>query len=937
MAITVENTYTAAYKKVTSVTLSNVVVPTSSDRAIYVFIAGSTKNNGDVNHVSGITFNGSENFVKVGTGEVQNNKATSSIWKLIAPSDNTIADIVVSFDNNNSNWNGGGIVVEVLSGVHQTTSDDGWTSATGVGTAPSITSNTTTSDDLVHDVMGAGDSVQISVPTDNGEQTTTDFADITNTKLGIAIGHATGDGTTMVFAWTISVSTDWAMAITAIKVAAGGASTEQIFLPTTLRVLAIGQQVFKSTTLRVLVPDNQIFLSTNLRVLVEQQVSLPTQLRVLATQEVFLPTSLDVRVEGNQIFLPSTLLVILTTQLFLPTNLRVNATQEVFLPTNLRVNVTQELSLPSLLRIIVEVQKSLPSTLRVNATVDTSLPTVLRVRVADNQLSLPSTLKVILTSQLSLSTTLRVNVTQQLSLSTLLRVNITQQIFLPSTLRVTLQNETLLPTTLRVKVIGIQLNLPSILRVRVIDIQTSLSSTLRVTIQSQLSLPSTLKVLVTSTLQVTLSSVLRVKIIDNQLSLPSVLRVTLQTSISLPSILRVVAIQQTSLPSVLKVRVADNQLSLSSTLRVILVSQLSLSSTLRVIVTDDTSLPSVMRVRITDQQLSLPSLLKVIALNQVFLPTKLIVRVSELQLSLSSTLQVILGTTVIVPTTIRVNAVGQQVTLSTTLRVNIPPLFTISSIDNDVNCVRKLLVQAGRESIKVREDDILPVFVSGSSFHLYTDFQDIMDVQHIRLVDDLDHTGNNYLEGSTIFDKEGRINIGQTLPDGTEEILITYATRDGLSDEVIQMNIDMAKIYLQTELWRQTMNYSGSSTFEVMAKWTMCSIATYWSILAINSSNAIQSGYNYRIAEFEIQTKLWGEGMIAETLLNKYWERSMSMVKALKLYESNPDAPIYVVNRGNTRVPYNKDPSVFNTMVSMEAVTLHDSYSRMAIILKIYG
>ena len=64
----------------------------------------------------------------------------------------------------------------------------------------------------------------------------------------------------------------------------------------------------------------------------------------------------------------------------------------------------------------------------------------------------------------------------------------------------------------------------------------------------------------------------------------------------------------------------------------------------------------------------------------------------------------------------------------------------------------------------------------------------------------------------------------------------------------------------------------------------------------MNMSNAIQSGFNYRIAEFEIQTKLWGEGMIAETLLKSYWDRAMQMTKALKIFESNPEAPIYVVN-----------------------------------------
>lgn len=264
-------------------------------------------------------------------------------------------------------------------------------------------------------------------------------------------------------------------------------------------------------------------------------------------------------------------------------------------------------------------------------------------------------------------------------------------------------------------------------------------------------------------------------------------------------------------------------------------------------------------------------------------------------------------------------------------------VITIIDNDDDVSTVRKLMAQAGRAVVKVRSDDILPVFVSGSSYHFYTDFQDVMDIQHIRLVSDLDYSGTNFLSGSVIDPKEGRVDMGQSLPVNTVEIMVTYATRDGLDDETIQLNIDMSKVYLQAELWKQTLDYSGSSTYEELAKWTMLSIATYWSILTINSSNAIQSGYNYRIAEFEIQTKLWGEGMIAETLLNKYWERSMNMVKAMKLFESNPDAPIYVVNRANTKVPYNRDVTIFNTITNVDRVRIYDGRSEYAIIMKIVG
>jgi len=259
---------------------------------------------------------------------------------------------------------------------------------------------------------------------------------------------------------------------------------------------------------------------------------------------------------------------------------------------------------------------------------------------------------------------------------------------------------------------------------------------------------------------------------------------------------------------------------------------------------------------------------------------------------------------------------------------------TIVNDQSDVGYVRNLLTQAGRQHIKVRDDDMVSVF---NQMTIYSDFSDLIDVAGIWLPDDLNHSGTNDASGAVVYPKKGTIDLSQAIPIEYRDVLITYATRDGLSDSEIQFNVDIAKDYVQMELWETTLDYSGASTYEGMARTTMLTIGAYFALLAMNNSNAIQSGYNYRIAEFEIQTKLWGEGMIAETLLNKYWERSSKMMNALKLFQSKPDVPIYVVNRSNTQVKYNGDPTIFNTQMSMSTVTQYDSVSRYAIILKILG
>jgi hypothetical protein len=223
MAIVVENTYTAIYKKTTSHDITSVVVPDSTERAIYCFIAGTTKSDGDVKYVSGINWNTSEAFSKVGTGEGQYNSQTASVWRLIAPTNNTTATLTITFDDNNSNWDGGSATVLVLSGVDQTTSDRGWAFAGNVTTNfdPTLTFSTTVTGDITVDCMCLGDAISSGAPTEAGEATTTILADNTNSRHACGSARGAGDGTSVGHGWTPATNNDWAMAGTVIIEAAG--------------------------------------------------------------------------------------------------------------------------------------------------------------------------------------------------------------------------------------------------------------------------------------------------------------------------------------------------------------------------------------------------------------------------------------------------------------------------------------------------------------------------------------------------------------------------------------------------------------------------------------------------------------------------------------------------------------------------------------------
>ncbi len=887
MAVTFENSASAGANGDPSFSYT---AGAGSDRIILAFVSSA-----DGSTINSVTM-GAATFTEIGSVATNTGALEIRVYRLL-DADIPAGSQTVTADN--SVMARTCLNILEFNGVNQTTPiQTDATEQADAGTAANVTV-TSAVDNIV--VAGFAYPASATISPASGEtESPTPETDSGGNANKMGTYYLVGETTAEMDA-TISASVDWIGRGISLA-AAAGATEVQIFLPTQLRVL-VTQEIFLPTTLKVRVEGNQIFKPTTLKVRVlGTQIFLPTQLKiVLLGQQVFLPTVLKVRVEGTQIFLPSQLKVILTTQLFLPTTLRVLVTQQIFLPTNLKVRVLgQQKFLPTALKVRVEGNQIF-------------LPSQLSVVLFGQKIFLPTQLRVLVTQQTFLPTTLRVTVQTQIFLPTTLRVNATQQVFLPTNLKVrVLGTQIFLPTNLRVRV-GNEIFLPTTLKVRVEGNQKFLPTNLRVLLISQIFLPTQLRVVVIVTTQIFLPTQLKVRILGQQVSLPTNLKVrTLANQLVMPSSLRVVVSTQKSMPTNLKVRVIGNQLNI----------------------------PSTLRIKVVGQQVFLPTQLRVFLQFQIFLPTNLKVRVEGNQIFLPTTLRVILftGNQIFLPTTLKVRAIGQQVTLPTQLRVDVPPLFSISIDDDDVNCVRKLMAQAGREAIVVHQDDIVPVFnVSGSSYVIYTDFQDIMDVQHIRLVDDIDHTGTNFLQGSIVHEKEGKIEVGLNLPAGTEEALITYATRDGLDDEAIQINIDMAKSYLQTELWRTTLDFSGSSTYSNMAKWTMCSVASYWSILAMNSSNAIQSGYNYRIAEFEIQTKLWGEGMIAETLLNKYWERSTKMINALKIFESNPEAPIFVVSRGNTRVPYNRDPNIFRTMTSMEAITIKDSKSQYAIIMKIIG
>lgn len=263
----------------------------------------------------------------------------------------------------------------------------------------------------------------------------------------------------------------------------------------------------------------------------------------------------------------------------------------------------------------------------------------------------------------------------------------------------------------------------------------------------------------------------------------------------------------------------------------------------------------------------------------------------------------------------------------------------ITPSTGDVGFVRSVLTQAGRTGTNVREADIMAVFNLNT---IYTDYADIIDIGGVWAVADYDLSGTNYAtSGSEIFPEFGKIVLSGSMPIGTTQCMITYAAIDGLTDVQIETQIEITKTYLQMDLYDPLLDYSGSSTYELFAATTMKVVASYFSLLAMNNGNAIQAGFNYRLEDYEIQTKLWGEGMIAETLLGEYWKRATKMISALKLLQNFPNAPIYAVNRQRTHRAYTKEVKrilgTANQGDIVGDVVPYDGFSRWGVILQTTG
>lgn len=110
-----------------------------------------------------------------------------------------------------------------------------------------------------------------------------------------------------------------------------------------------------------------------------------------------------------------------------------------------------------------------------------------------------------------------------------------------------------------------------------------------------------------------------------------------------------------------------------------------------------------------------------------------------------------------------------------------------------------------------------------------------------------------------------------------EKVMIDYVHQEGLTDEALDSMFLWACNFLRLE----TGNFSLDFSYGSAVWWSAIHIARLCALLILSTSGVIQAGYNLRIEDFALETKAWGEGMIAQFLWKQYEKEVNEILCAL--------------------------------------------------------
>lgn len=206
---------------------------------------------------------------------------------------------------------------------------------------------------------------------------------------------------------------------------------------------------------------------------------------------------------------------------------------------------------------------------------------------------------------------------------------------------------------------------------------------------------------------------------------------------------------------------------------------------------------------------------------------------------------------------------------------------------NLVDDIRDVLGDGGELRVNAVNDELV---APSDLTTIYLPRRRITKVGGVWLDTDADHALTNYYTGGGFDANSGKIWLGTPLPTTSRYVRVDYTWESGINDDAIWMHLYGARNF--TINWTGIdFTYGNCTTNRDRGAESMSIAGTMLaSILTMNGANVAQLGYNFRLDEFEIQSKLWGEGMIAQALFKMYNDEYIKWKQAL-----GKDGQIYVV------------------------------------------
>jgi len=221
--------------------------------------------------------------------------------------------------------------------------------------------------------------------------------------------------------------------------------------------------------------------------------------------------------------------------------------------------------------------------------------------------------------------------------------------------------------------------------------------------------------------------------------------------------------------------------------------------------------------------------------------------------------------------------------------------------------VRNMLTQAGIVQHITVKDEAQIVYSGSDGLYVHIFNPPLADCAGIWTSPT--HSGVNYYNtasGSYIEENSGKIILmsGASVDiSAGDEVYVTYRFQAGLTDSQINMEVESAKQEINHEFdMNWTFDVNTTDTVHQLAILTMYAIAVKYCILSLNSSNAIQGGFSYKLGDLDVQTKLWGEGMSMGELFRLYEDKIKVLKNNLKL--AYDGAPVVIINRRSISAPY---------------------------------